>query len=187
MTLSPFSSSNPHRGTLTVPSLPRVRSHSQVLETLFCNFDFDLEQVSNTIDPILTAQSRCEITSLYIQGIISGSSAFLCTNINDEHAIHVTTKTSSWLVGQSARCAITIPHSEVSACHAAIGYQPDRGFFITDVGSSTGTWINRRQLEPHQRRTLYDGDLLELGSLQVEFFVEVFSPFLGSGIDETRF
>jgi pSer/pThr/pTyr-binding forkhead associated (FHA) protein len=186
MTFSPFSSGH-SQGTLTAPPKPRGRSHSQVLETLFSNFDFDLEQVSNTIDPILTAQSRCEITSLYIQGIISGSTAFLCTNINDQHAIHVTDRNVSWSVGNSSRCAITVPHSEVAACHAAIGYQPDRGFFITDVGSRSGTWVNRRRLESHQRRTLYDGDLLELGSLRVEFFVEVFSPFLEAGADETRY
>ncbi|HEY9736871.1 MAG TPA: FHA domain-containing protein, partial [Trichocoleus sp.] len=175
------------RGTLaTFPEPNTQPSHTHVLETLFHNFDFDLEQVSSTIDPILTAQSRCEVTSLYIQGIVSGSTAFLSTNINDQQVIQVTSRSSSWLIGQSPRCSVAVPHDDVSPCHAAIGYQPDRGFFITDLGSTGGTWVNRRQLQPHQRRTLYDGDLVELGSLRVEFFVEVFSPFTAALEDETH-
>lgn len=179
---------NPLRGTLTAnPHQASQQSHTRVLETLFHNFDFDLEQVSNTIDPILTAQSRCEITSLYIQGIVSGSTAFLCTNLNPEQTIQVTQRNSSWLIGQNSHCAIATSHHEVSLYHAAIGYQAERGFFITDVGSYGGTWVNRRPLQTHHRRTLYDGDLIELGSLRVEFFVEVFSPLLKIDEDETRF
>lgn len=187
MSFFPFSSTDSHRSTgIVVPQSKEQRSHSQVLETLFQNFDFDLEQVSDTIDPILTAQSRCEVTSLYIQGIVSNGTAFLCTNINTEHAIDVTSRSSSWLIGQSARCTISVPHGEISPCHAAIGYQPNHGFYIADVGSKSGTWVNRRPLEAHQRRFLRDGDLIELGCLQVEFFLELFGASRLSGEDETQ-
>jgi pSer/pThr/pTyr-binding forkhead associated (FHA) protein len=188
MTFSPFPSRKHHPSTLTLsPESAAPKSHTRVLETLFSNFDFDLEQVSNTIDPILTAQSRCEITSLYLQGIVSGSTAFLATNLNSEQTIHVTSRSSSWLIGQGSRCAITIPHEALSVCHAAISYQAGRGFFLTDLGSYSGTRLNRRALEPHQRRTLSDGDLVELGALRVEFFIEVFSPLSPSSGDETCF
>ncbi|HEY9762717.1 MAG TPA: FHA domain-containing protein [Trichocoleus sp.] len=188
MSFFPFSSTNSHRSASTVtPQNKTQRSHGQVLETLFQNFDFDLEQVSDTIDPILTAQSRCEITSLYIQGIVSNGTAFLCTNINTEHAIEVTSRNSSWLIGKSSHCTISVPHSEISPRHAVIGYQSNHGFFITDLGSNNGTWVNRRPLEPHQRYFLQDGDLIELGCLQVEFFLESFGLSMSSYEDETRY
>ncbi|HEY9878382.1 MAG TPA: FHA domain-containing protein [Leptolyngbyaceae cyanobacterium] len=187
MSFFPFSSTNSNRSASTIAQQNKVQqSHSQVLETLFQNFDFDLEQVSDTIDPILTAQSRCEITSLYIQGIVSNGTAFLCTNINTQHAINVTSRNSSWLIGQSPQCAIAVPHNEISLCHAAISYQPGRGFFIADVGSNSGTWVNRRLLAPHQRRFLQDGDLIELGCLQIEFFLESFGASRSSKEDETQ-
>lgn len=159
--------------------------HSRILETLFHNFECDIEQVTSTIDPILTAQSRCQLTSLYIQGIASQSAAFLCSNINLDHAIGVTQRNSSWSIGRSSRCSITIDHPHISLCHAAIGYQLDQGFFITDVGSEEGTWVNRRLLKPAQRCILRDGDLIELGSLRIEFFLDLFSGLEEIRLDET--
>jgi hypothetical protein len=41
------------------------------------------------------------------------------------------------------------------------------GIFVTDLGSSNGTWINERPLPPLDPEPLHDGDLLRLGSVDI--------------------
>jgi hypothetical protein len=174
MTFFPFSeqySANLIPSGQFVPKAPT--SHAQALETLFKNFRFDFERVSNSIDSILTAQTRCVETSLYIQGIVDGDSAFLCTNLNRDSSLHITLCKHQWLLGSSDRCSITISHPTVDPSHAAIHYDNSLGFFITDQGSYAGTQISGKQLLAHQSRPLKDGDLIELGSLRIEFFSEL--------------
>lgn len=152
-------------------------SHSPaILDTLFRNCGFRLEQVSRLIDPILTARSLCQQSSFYMQGIMVEDQAFLSTNLFGPEHIHVTLCARSWVLGSSSRCAIAIPHPSLSACHAVLSHDPAQGFFLADVGSQQGTWVNRRRLVPAQRHYLDDGDLIELGSLRVEFFQELALP-----------
>ncbi|MFE4107234.1 FHA domain-containing protein [Almyronema epifaneia] len=142
-----------------------------LLDALFHNCNYDFDQVNAIIDPILSAPTACQLTTLYIQGIIVQQSAFLVTNLNPDQTIKVLPKSSNWLLGSSSSCAVTIDHLEVSRCHAVIGFSYSSGFYLTDVGSDRGTWLNRRRLNSLERRPLHHGDLLEFGSLRVEFFV----------------
>ncbi len=152
---------NHHPGaTLTAPWL---------LDTLFCNLSYDLEQVADIIDPILTAQNHCYRTSWYIQGIVAGDSGFISTNINPDRTIQVTLCGTRWLLGQGHRCNVALTQPGIAPCHAALNFDPLRGFFISDLGSSEGTWVNGRRLVPAERQYLQDGDLIKLGSLRFEF------------------
>ncbi len=146
-----------------------VESPPWLLDVLFRNLSYDLEQVANVIDPILTAQNHCHRTEWYLQGIVSEDSAFLSTNINADRAIQVTLCGSRWLLGQSPRCTVSIPQPGIADCHAALSFDPLRGFFISDLGAAGGTWVNGRHLTPAQRHYLQDGDLVKLGSLRFEF------------------
>ena len=158
-----------------------------LIDTLFDNCDYDFEQVSSVIDPILTVQKRCQITSLYVQGVITKQSTFLANNLHPTQETCLTQRGSNWLVGSSPNCAIAIPHQEVSRCHAVIGYSTDLGFYITDVGSDTGTRVNRGLLSPLERRALRDGDIIELGKLWIEFFINFCGQIQPSKEDETRY
>lgn len=158
-----------------------------LIDTLFDNCDYDFEQVSSVIDPILTVQNRCQMTSLYIQGVITKQSTFLATNLNPSQETRLTQSACNWLVGSSPNCAISIPHKEVSRCHAVIGYSNDLGFYITDVGSETGTRVNRGLLAPLERRALRDGDIVELGKLWIEFFINLCGQIEPQEEDETRY
>ena len=40
-----------------------------------------------------------------------------------------------------------------------------------DVGSSNGTFVNRRRLIQQEQRFLQDGDLIEFSHTRVEFFL----------------
>lgn len=52
----------------------------------------------------------------------------------------------------------------VSRHHAAILLR-DENYFIEDLASTNGTWINENLLRPHQPYLLNSGDLLRLGQL----------------------
>ncbi len=146
-----------------------VASPPWLLDTLFRNLSYDLEQVAEIIDPILTAQNHCHRTDWYVQGIVSDQRAFLSTNINGDRAIQVTLCSTRWLLGQGDHCAVIMPLSGIADCHAALNFEPGQGFFLTDLGTVGGTWVNGRRLDPAQRHYLQDGDLIKLGSLRFEF------------------
>src|SRR5579883_3442672 len=131
----------------------------------------NLTQVATIIEPVLNASSRCEISSFYIQAVTTGRTAFLTTNLPDDRATHVTSVGTSWLIGRARTCAIAIQNSSISRCHAVIGHAPDRGFYIMDVGSSNGTFVNCRRLVALEQRFVNDGDLVELSHTRIEFFI----------------
>lgn len=139
--------------------------------TLLVDCDYNSFDVQQIIEPILTAPDRCQISTHYIQAITTGRRTFLISNLPHGSEISVTPFSSSWSVGRSSTCAIALLHPSVSRCHAAISHQPSDGFYITDLSSSNGTWVNRRRLQAMERRKLCDGDLLRIGALDVEFFI----------------
>jgi hypothetical protein len=149
-----------------------------ILDTLFRNFSYDLEQVADVIDPILTAQNHCHRTTWYIQGIVAGDRAFLSTNINPDRIIQVTLCSHCWLLGQGGHCAVTLAAPGIADCHAALNFDPLRGFFITDLGGESGTWVNGHRLAPPRRHYLRDGDLVQLGELRFEFLQQRFEHTL---------
>ena len=147
-----------------------------LLDTLFSNLSYDLEQVADIIDPILTAKNHCYRTDWYIQGIVAADSAFISTNINPGGVIQVTLCSTRWLIGRGSRCAVAMPQPGMADCHAALNFDPLRGFLITDLGSVGGTWVNGRRLAPVQSHSLQDGDLVKLGSLHFEFLQQCCPP-----------
>jgi hypothetical protein len=159
----------PHSTQPQTPDRIKVTSPPWLLDMLFRNLSYDLEQVANVIDPILTAQNHCYRTSWYVQGLVSEEKVFLSTNINPEHVIRVTLCGSRWLLGASHRCTVAMPHPGIADCHAALNFDSLQGFYISDLGSTGGTWVNGRRLTPAQPHYLQDGDLVKLGSLRFEF------------------
>ncbi len=57
----------------------------------------------------------------------------------------------------------------VSRLHAAIHREAD-GFFVEDLGSSNGTWVNETKLTAHERHALANASELRLGSLRLRVF-----------------
>lgn len=147
-------------------------SHPWILDTLFRNFDFDLEQVADIIDPILTVQNHCQCTALYIQGVAVQAKAFVTTNLNLQQTIQVTLCGTSWCLGSSPHCTIWIPVQDISPRHAVLMFKPQQGFFLVDLESEQGTRVNRQRLRPAQPYPLVEGDLIELGGLGFEFFTD---------------
>ncbi len=70
----------------------------------------------------------------------------------------------------------------VSRVHAAIHREAD-GFYVEDLESSNGTWVNDKKVSPKERLPLSNASELRLGSLhmRVFFFTEDDATILGDG------
>lgn len=70
------------------------------------------------------------------------------------------------LLGRSMEAAIVFPSLKVSRRHAKVVGTAD-GWWVTDVRSSTGTFVNdERLVEP---RLLVSGDMIRIGDVLVLF------------------
>ncbi|MFZ4639289.1 MAG: FHA domain-containing protein [Nodosilinea sp.] len=162
-----------------IPDL-RPPDHHQVsptkptlLDTLLRNLKFDLEAVTQVIDPILTARNYCHIFDHYLQGIIVNDKCFIASNINRHQEIQVTPCGSRWLIGRGTGCKIIAMDFGVSFYHASLSFSAEAGFFLTDLDSSSGTLVNHQRLAPAHPHPLQDGDLVKMGSLCFEFLEEL--------------
>ncbi len=137
-----------------------------------------LGKASTLVGSGVESSKASNSVAYYIQAIVLGSSstssstsAFLTTNVASLEDAKVTDVAPTWLIGRSGNCAISILNPSISRCHAVIGYSVTQGFYITDVGSSNGTSINRQRIPTLERRSLVDGDLISFSQIQVQFFV----------------
>jgi hypothetical protein len=150
-----------------------------LLETLMRNLDFDLEQVADVIDPILTAQNYCQASGCYVQGVVVGDRGFITTNLSPVGVIRATTCGTRWLIGYGVHCGIAVVGEGVAQYHAALDFDPPHGFSLTDLGGETGTWLNGRRLGSNYPHPLQEGDVVQMGSLRFEFLQELCSGYTG--------
>jgi pSer/pThr/pTyr-binding forkhead associated (FHA) protein len=69
-----------------------------------------------------------------------------------------------WVIGRGRGADAVLAEPTISRAHAAIGFQPEAGFFLQDLGSTNGTRLNGART---QRATLSDGDQIQMGKLQL--------------------
>lgn len=74
-------------------------------------------------------------------------------------------ETTQMTVGRGLNNDIILEDTRVSRHHAQLRYR-QRRFWITDLGSTNGTFINGEQVE---EKALRDGDVVSLGGLELTF------------------
>lgn len=150
-------------------ALQFLKNYPAISRSLLLDCGHDIDKISTLVEPILEAPKRCG-TAYYIQAITTGRTAFLTTNLSNPEQAQLTPIASTWLIGRSRNCAISVSQPSISRCHAVIGHSPE-GFYVMDVGSSNGTFLQGQRLPVLERRSLCDGAQIGLSHLQVEFFV----------------
>lgn len=94
-----------------------------------------------------------------------------------------------YLIGRVAsedpefRIRCIIPHGSISSQHARISFNGQR-FFIEDLGSKNGTFINGEMLAPGAARELRPESVLRLGSVDTVFVVDRDSE--GKSVSESQ-
>ena len=88
---------------------------------------------------------------------------------SDGTAFDLPIATPTLSIGRAPDNAIMLSDVGVSSRHARLNWRGDT-WHLTDLGSTNGTWIGARQLEPNAPAPLREGDTVRLGRL--EFRVE---------------
>ncbi len=71
-----------------------------------------------------------------------------------------------WLVvGRGRGADVVIAEPTLSRTHVAIGWDPEEGFFVQDLGSTNGTQLNGVRRD---RGALADGDEIRIGKLRLQ-------------------
>ncbi|MFB2875482.1 FHA domain-containing protein [Floridanema aerugineum] len=152
-----------------------LEKNTSFLRSLVANCQNDIDQLTTIIEPILNAPKRCEVAPFYIQAVTTGKSTFLVTNLSHAETVQIIDHSERWLIGRSkSDCSIAIPDLSISRCHAILGHEAGNKFFIKDAGSRNGTKVNNKRLTSLESSLLKDGDLIEFGLMQVEFFITSF-------------
>jgi FHA domain len=118
------------------------------------------------LDPVAPSAIKA-----YVQATIADRQAFLTTNLPSAGMAHTTESGRAWLIGRGCNCAVLIQDPAISRFHAVIGHDQQHGFYVMDVGSSNGTFLNQRRLLKLKRHPLRDGDVIGLSHIRVEFFL----------------
>ena len=71
------------------------------------------------------------------------------------------------MIGATADCQITLKDATVTEKHASLRYQ-DGKFFLTDLDSTNGTFLNDRT-ERIAREELRDNDMIRIGDITLKF------------------
>lgn len=120
-----------------------------------------LEKTSNKIFSSVT--NRC------VTGVIQGEQVYLVTNLVDGKTQTLLQPQGIWTIGRDRQLAMTILDRKLSRRHAVIQYVRNQGFYLVDLNSTNGSFVNG---EPIQKRILLkDGDRVRLGSVAFFFLL----------------
>lgn len=75
------------------------------------------------------------------------------------------------VVGRSSDCQVRVPDLSVSRRHAKLGVDPLGHAWLTDLGSTNGTFLNGRTVPPHLPALLDDGDRVQFATGMTAKFV----------------
>ncbi|WAL58752.1 FHA domain-containing protein [Thermocoleostomius sinensis] len=163
----------------------RVPSASEFMETqdgeellqrlqLYQVFSKLYEHHRGLLDEVLSleySRSHALINTplIYLQGVTLGSEVYLVTNLVAGSTQSLMQAQQTWVIGRDPqRVAIAIPDDRLSRCHAAIKYVHEQGFYLIDLNSRNGSYVNGELVR--QFRLLQDGDRVRLGSIMFIFF-----------------
>jgi DNA-binding winged helix-turn-helix (wHTH) protein len=71
-----------------------------------------------------------------------------------------------FVIGRAPGCDLQIDHQAVSRQHAVIMAE-ERRYYVKDLGSTNGSFLNGKQLEPGRRYPLHANDLFQITSVLV--------------------
>jgi pSer/pThr/pTyr-binding forkhead associated (FHA) protein len=127
------------------------------------------------LDEILSLENSgsktlANVTLPYIQGVVMADTVHLATNLLQGKTQALVQSQHTWVIGRDPRrVSLPIQDSRLSRCHAALKYVANCGFYLIDLGSRNGSYVNGEPVR--QSRLLADGDRIRLGSLTIVFFL----------------
>jgi hypothetical protein len=106
--------------------------------------------------------------SKYIHGILQKNQAYIITNLITEESQLLRQSQMVWTIGRNRAAALPLPDRNLSRRHAVLLYIIDDGFYLVDLNSLNGSYVNDQRVQ--QRQRLRDGDRIRLGATEFSFF-----------------
>ena len=116
-----------------------------------------------------SSQSLSSIPTRCITGVIQGEQVYLVTNLADGKTQILLQPQGIWTIGRDRQLCIPIADRRLSRRHAVIQYIKNEGFYLVDLDSTNGSFINGEPV--HGRMPLKDGDRIRLSNLAFSFFL----------------
>ncbi len=125
------------------------------------------------LDEILDLENSSSRTPLnlsarFVQGVIWDRQVYLISNLLTDSTQLFCQPQGIWTIGRDRAMAFSIPDKRLSRRHAAIQHVENEGFYLIDLNSTNGTFVNGEPIRHCVR--LKDGDKVRLGSLSFLFF-----------------
>jgi FHA domain len=152
--------------------------HPQLAQSLPADIRRNPQQAVRVLEPVFSAKARCAPGEYYIQAVTDDRLNFLATNLLRRSTVMPSATGCCWLLGRSVACAFALPLASISRFHAVVGSCGDRGFYVLDLRSRNGTYVNGQRIEPHRKYFLHDGDTLQISHLTFKFLVTACTPAL---------
>lgn len=132
------------------------------------------EHHRNLLDEILQLEKTTNTTfssptTRCVTGVIQGEQAYLVTNLVNGKTQTLLQSQGIWTIGRDRQLAISIADRRLSRRHAVIQYIRNEGFYLVDLESTNGSFVNGEPI--HGRLLLKDGDRVRLSSLAFSFFL----------------
>lgn len=77
---------------------------------------------------------------------------------------HTVLENGSIKIGRSLRCEFNVPLEDLSREHCLLEVE-DHRYFITDLGSKNGVFVNRERLPPHKRVPVFQDSFIMLANI----------------------
>lgn len=131
------------------------------------------EQNRSLLDEILELENvdsgaGGKMTPRYIVGMVQQGQAYLLTNLLNEKSQNLYQAECCWLIGRAPDAAISFRDRRLSRHHAVIQYFPGDGFYLIDLQSTNGSFVNGEAVR--YRHRLEEGDRIRVGSLAIQFY-----------------
>lgn len=105
---------------------------------------------------------------LFVQGVVQDGQVYLTTNLLDGKTQQLNQPEQIWVIGRDRTLSLPIQDKRLSRRHAVIQHRPNEGFYLIDLNSTNGSYINGESVR--RPTLLQDGDRVRLGSLTFIFF-----------------
>lgn len=127
----------------------------------------DAERVADEMDSAAFILNET-VPRYYIQGVVLGRRACLITNLLDGISQTLFQPQMVWTIGRNRDAALPLRDRALSRRHSVLHYQQDQGFYLVDLNSMNGSFVNGVRLQ--QRQLMQDGDRIRIGSIEFTFF-----------------
>ena len=105
----------------------------------------------------------------YIQGVMRGHQAYLITNLRNRASSCLYQPQMTWTIGRNRDAALPLRDRMLSRRHSVLMYVRTEGFYLVDLNSMNGSYVNGKRVE--NRIALQDGDFIRVGHTEFFFFL----------------